>query len=409
MSKTIRKSTVALILAAGMLAPAAVRSEQNSPGTHILTFQESVPPAERARLAAAAGVEVVKELPFIDGLLVRLPAFAPAALQLLSASPAVEGLEENAYRKWIEAAPAALSPAEPLTLETALMNTLGRIEFTPRPAKPKEQGSEVPWGIERVKAPKAWAKTQGAGVKVAVIDTGIDFKHPDIAPNYGGGVNVVEEGASPMDDNGHGTHVAGTIAAVKDNKGVVGVAPKAKVYAIKVLDKDGGGDTEGIVAGIAWAVKNKMKVINMSLGGPSSAAMTKAVKKAYDAGVTVVAAAGNDPDAPVSAPARYPQSIAVSASTKEDKLAFFSTTGPEIAVIAPGHEITSLAPGGGYAKHSGTSMACPHVAGLAALAVSLGASGPKAVRDALAAAAVPLEKLTADQQGKGMVEADRLR
>ena len=119
------------------------------------------------------------------------------------------------------------------------MNTLGRIEFTPRPAKPKEQGSEVPWGIERVKAPKAWAKTQGAGVKVAVIDTGIDFKHPDIAPNYGGGVNVVEEGASPMDDNGHGTHVAGTIAAVKDNKGVVGVA--LPVYAVKVLDKDGAG------------------------------------------------------------------------------------------------------------------------------------------------------------------------
>ena len=309
--------------------------------------------------------------------------------------------------EWIEAAPAALSPAEPLTLETALMNTLGRIEFTPRPAKPKEQGSEVPWGIERVKAPKAWAKTQGAGVKVAVIDTGIDFKHPDIAPNYGGGVNVVEEGASPMDDNGHGTHVAGTIAAVKDGKGVVGVAPKAKVYAIKVLDKDGGGDTEGIVEGIAWAVKNKMQVINMSLGGPSSAAMTKAVKKAYDAGVTVVAAAGNDPDAPVSAPARYPQSIAVSASTKEDKLAFFSTTGPEIAVIAPGHEITSLAPGGKYAKHSGTSMACPHVAGLAALAVSLGASSPKAVRDALAAAAVPLGKLT--RPGARMVEADRLR
>ena len=103
----------------------------------------------------------------------------------------------------------------------------------------------------------------------------------------------------------------------------------------------------------------------------------------------------------MSAPARYPQSIAVSASTKEDKLAFFSTTGPEIAVIAPGHEITSLAPGGKYAKHSGTSMACPHVAGLAALAVSLGASSPKAVRDALAAAAVPLGKLTADQQGRG--------
>ncbi|MBI5202485.1 MAG: S8 family serine peptidase, partial [Elusimicrobia bacterium] len=105
----------------------------------------------------------------------------------------------------------------------------------PKVDMPAQTIGEQPWGIRRVNAPAAWAKTQGAGVRVAVVDTGIDMKHPDLAANYAGGYNATGDGA-PMDDNGHGTHVAGTIAAVKDEKGVVGVAPKAKLYAVKVLD-----------------------------------------------------------------------------------------------------------------------------------------------------------------------------
>ncbi|HAH06400.1 MAG TPA: hypothetical protein DCM05_07725 [Elusimicrobia bacterium] len=368
--------------------------------TKIVTFSAGVPVSERRRVVEAAGAIVVRELPFIDGLLIKMAGLQPKAIQLVSAAPGVEALEDNAYRKWISVEMDTLPSVKDI-LDSA------RAGKTPAPEVGAAAG-EIPWGVARVKAPEAWSRTMGAGVKVAVIDTGIDCTHSDLASNCAGGFNALDEAKDPSDDHGHGTHVAGSIAAKKDGKGVVGVAPKAKLYAIKVLDGEGGGTMEGIVNGIAWAVENKMQVINMSLGGPSSAAMKKAVEKAYAAGVTIVAAAGNDPEAPVSAPAQYKQSIAVSASTIDDKLAFFSTTGPEIAVIAPGHDIVSCKMGGGTAKMSGTSMASPHVAGLAALAVSLGASTPKAVRAMLTSAAVPIEGLTQNQQGSGLVQADKM-
>ena len=136
--------------------------------------------------------------------------------------------------------------------------------------------------------------------------------------------------------------------------------------------------------------------------------LQQAVEKTVAAGVTIVAAAGNDPEAEVSAPARYPQTIAVSASTSDDGLAYFSTTGPEVDFIAPGHQVPSTWLGGGTKSLSGTSMATPHVTGLAVLAYALGATSPDKVRAMLNKAASPLSGLQANQQGAGMIQADRL-
>ncbi|MEK7720882.1 MAG: S8 family peptidase [Elusimicrobiota bacterium] len=325
----------------------------------------------------------------------------------------VTDVAEDSYIRWIEAAPASMNAIPLPSVESALnMARAGEGWETPLftgiwpGVDPTVE--EIPWGVKRVNAAGAWNYTAGQGVKVAVIDTGIDYTHPDLAANYKGGYNAIITTATPLDDHGHGTHVSGTVAAVKDLKGVVGVAPAADLYGVKVLDKNGSGQYSWIVAGIEWAVTNGMNVINMSLGGSSGTPALKQVMiKAKEAGVTVVCAAGND-SGPVGYPARYPQAIAVSASDSADKLASFSSRGPEIAVIAPGVNVYSSYKGGGFRTMSGTSMASPHVAGLAVLAIGAGTKGPDAVRAALKAAATPLPGLNPTDQGAGLVDAAKL-
>lgn len=272
-----------------------------------------------------------------------------------------------------------------------------------------DNSAEIPWGVSRVNAPGAWNFTEGAGVKVAVIDTGINYNHPDLSANYAGGYNAINPSAAPLDDQGHGTHVAGTIAAVRNGTGVAGVAPKAKLYAVKVLGSNGSGSFSAIISGIEWATKNKMNVINMSLGGGGyMTAMHNAVKAAVAANVTVVCAAGND-SGPVNYPAKYPESIAISAGDSNNQLAYFSSRGAEIEFIAPGVNIYSTSINGYYQNMSGTSMACPHVAGLAALAYSAGHRTPATVRAAFRKAASKLPVLTNEQQGAGLIDAAKLR
>jgi subtilisin len=244
-----------------------------------------------------------------------------------------------------------------------------------------------------------------------VIDTGIDCTHPDLKCDFGAGTNIVDPTAAPMDDNEHGTHVAGTIAGLGVG-GPIGVAPKATLIPVKVLDAQGSGSLSDIIKGINWAAKNRVDVINMSLGGPTgSAALARSIKQALAAGVVIVAAAGNsgpDPDT-VGFPGGYPGVIAVAASDSNDGVASFSSRGDAVAFIAPGVDITSTVPGGGTAKLSGTSMASPHVAGLAALAVERGARGADGVRAAFAAAATKLPGLARTEQGAGMIDAAKLR
>ena len=221
----------------------------------------------------------------------------------------------------------------------------------------------------------SWA----AGVKVAVIDTGITYTHPDLAANYVGGWDFVNNDADPMDDQGHGTHVAGTIAAARNGVGVVGVAPGARLYAVKVLGANGSGSYSAIIAGIDWATANDMQVTNNSYGGTGySATMELAFANAAAAGVVSVASAGNSGSCAgagdsIGYPAKYSSVIAVAAIDDTDARACFSSTGPDLELAAPGVQINSTIKTGGYgSKWNGTSMASPHVAGMAALLLGRG-------------------------------------
>jgi subtilisin family serine protease len=231
----------------------------------------------------------------------------------------------------------------------------------------------LPWNIQRVWNAKP-VSNAGNGVRVGVIDTGIDLTHPDLSGNIKGGVNLIKKGASPQDDNGHGTHVAGIIAAMDNRIGVVGVAPAAQLYAIKVLNSRGVGTLTTLIKGIEWAIDHGMHILNISIGGGTSVPgnLVAAINAAVNRGILVVAAAGNNGEANgkgnnVEVPGKIRGAIAVAALDKNNRRAPFSATGPEVAIAAPGVRILSTFKGGRYAVLSGTSQAVPHVVGAAAV------------------------------------------
>jgi subtilisin family serine protease len=249
----------------------------------------------------------------------------------------------------------------------------------------------VEWDVKAVNAPQVWATKAltGVAVKVAVIDTGMDYTHPDLKPNYKGGYNFYSGNTSPMDDNGHGTHVSGTVAAAINGSGIEGVAPHAALYALKVLGADGSGSYSNIIAALEWCVTNHMQVASMSFGSPTnSSALQSACNAAVAAGVTLVAAAGNSGNAAgtgnnVDYPALFSSVIAVSAVDQENKRPWWSSTGPKVEIAAPGVNITSDKLGGGLVVMNGTSMATPHVSGVCALIIASGVKSPAAVRQRL--------------------------
>ena len=232
------------------------------------------------------------------------------------------------------------------------------------------------WGINKINGASAWnIASSGPRIKVGVIDTGIDITHPDLAANIAGGFNAIS-GGSYTDDNGHGTHVAGIIGALDDGAGVIGVDPHADLYAIKVLDNNGSGYVSDIIEGLDWAVANNIQVVNMSLGASKGTqSFAEAIQRAHAAGIVIVAAAGNNGRGIVSYPAAYPEVIAVAATDSNDARASFSNYGPQIDVAAPGVSIYSTYFGGRYAIMSGTSMASPFTAGVAALVLSTPVTG----------------------------------
>ncbi len=269
------------------------------------------------------------------------------------------------------------------------------------------------WGVKRIGAGNVHPSNKGTGVKVAIIDTGIDYTHPDLNGNYVGGHDFVNDDADPKDDEGHGTHVAGIIAAEDNDNGVVGVAPQASLYAVKVLDSGGSGYISDVVAGIEWAIEEGAHIISMSLGTNSNyQTLRDACDQASAAGILVVAAAGNDyakrrgtEQDTVDYPARYNSVIAVGATDTTNARASWSSTGPALELAAPGVAVYSTYMGGGYATMSGTSMACPHVAGTAALIL---AANPGAnVRSVLQETADDLGASGRDKwYGFGLVDAD---
>jgi len=225
------------------------------------------------------------------------------------------------------------------------------------------------WGVQHIGSEAAHTSgNKGTGVKIAVIDTGIDYTHEDLDDNYRGGYDFVFRDNDPYDDNrfSHGTHIAGIIAAEQNGIGVVGVAPEADLYAVKVLDGGGFGLLSWIIEGIEWAVDNQMDIANLSLEGPDSQSLRDACNAAYEAGLILVAAAGNNYGREVRYPAAYDSVIAVTGTDAYDMKAYFSPVGPEVEFAAPGLDILSTV-AGGYDYLSGTSQAAPHVSGTAAL------------------------------------------
>lgn len=260
----------------------------------------------------------------------------------------------------------------------------------PPPPDPPDEGDDVPWGVDRIDADLNTG-AKGLGVTVAVLDTGIDTDHPDLAANYKGGYDFVNNDGSPEDDAGHGTHVSGIIAADDNNSGIVGVAPDAGLVAVKVLNRRGSGNLSWIIAGIDWVIANKdaygIEVANMSFGGyGTSDALHAAIQNLYNAGVTIAVSAGNDSmDASYFIPAGYDEVICISAIDSNDNFAYFSNWGETIELTAPGVSINSCWLRGGYKAMSGTSMSAPHVAGAAALWLDDHSGTPQQVMEALIA------------------------
>lgn len=209
---------------------------------------------------------------------------------------------------------------------------------------------ERPWGIDAVKAPEAWETTKGEGVRVLVLDTGLDKSHEDLAGRFEAGRNFAREvkpGAPYpyFDENGHGTHVAGTVLADGQNSGLVGVAPEARLLAGRVCDR--GCSSIAIVEGVNWGVEQKVDVINMSLGGLFSSAQERvAYERAEQAGVVIVAASGNSGFGRVSYPAAIASIVAVGAINSDLEKADFSQWGPQLDIMAPGVDVNSSVPEG---------------------------------------------------------------
>jgi PKD repeat protein len=278
------------------------------------------------------------------------------------------------------------------------------------------------WGVERIGAGTVHAGgNKGAGVKVAIIDSGIDYTHPDLNANYVDGYDFVNGDDDPMDDHGHGTHCSGIVAAEDNGTGAVGVAPDADLYGLKVLAANGSGSYSNVIAALNWCVfgpdgapdtgdEPGIQVTSNSYGssGYPGSMVELAFNRAEAAGIINVCAAGNSGNSAGTGdnmiyPARFDSCIAVAATTISDVRASFSSTGQQMELAAPGAGIYSTVPGGGYQSWSGTSMACPHVSGVVALMIKAGVAD---IRTTLTTTADDLGAPGWDPQyGYGLVNA----
>ena len=305
-----------------------------------------------------------------DGAVTRGNATAEANRAAQAAGGQLKHVYKNALRGFsVNAAPQAVANMQRLNPAIAYCEQDQVVTTVQRGKKPKDggggsqPGQETPWGITRVNGGAA-----GSFATAWIIDSGIDLDHPDLNVDTARSASFVRGSAD--DQNGHGTHVAGTVAALDNNIGVIGVAPGAPVVSVRVLDRRGSGSNSGVIAGVDYVAANGKPgdVANMSLGGGISSALDQAVINASAGGVRFVLAAGNSSaDANTSSPARAngPNIYTISAFSNGDRFASFSNYGnPPVDFAEPGVSITSTWLSGGYNTISGTSMAAPHFAGI---------------------------------------------
>lgn len=334
-----------IFLCALVLAAIQTGSAQNyRHGEVIVKFRDSSP-FRAAQVASLPGARLAQEN-------------ASLGVGLVSLSGSVDVRRAVAYYRSLP------------NVEFAEPNFIARASHVPNDPSYSQQ-----YGLGKMNCPAAWDLTTGdPGVVIAIVDTGVQLNHPDLAAKIVPGYDFVNGDTSADDDEGHGTHCAGIAAAITNNGvGIAGVGYHCKIMPVKVLDSQGSGSYSDVADGITWAADNGAKVISLSLGGPSaSATLEAAINYAWNRGAVVVAAAGNSNTSAPAYPAYYANAIAVGSTDQADQRSPFSNFGNWVDVAAPGSQIYSTYVGGGYQTLSGTSMACPGVAGLAGLAWSHG-------------------------------------
>ncbi len=329
---------------------------------------------------------------------------APAVTKLRTGTPA-QAAELAAY---LDAQPGAVAaPTARMVATGAATRAAAALTTNPEPMAPEQ------WNLPMVGAPAAWRTTRGAGVVVAVVDTGVDATQPDLVDQVLPEVDLLPAVTPDVVDTGHGTTVASLIAARIDGQGMAGVAPEATILPVAALDPAGFGDSATVARGIIAAADAGARVINLSLGGPvRDPVLDRAAVYAHKKGAILVAAAGNSFQFgnEVQYPAASPYVVAVAAVDRRGNPAAFSNTGSHIDIAGPGVDVLAAAPEEGFGLASGTSFAAPHVSGTLALVLS---ANPRLT----ASAAISLVQLTAkddargngrdNQLGQGLVRADR--
>ncbi|HEY2493698.1 MAG TPA: S8 family serine peptidase [Paenibacillus sp.] len=362
----------------------SVYAETSEPGltnstVNLSPFAEMRKQQYNQDLAQKVNLYHVKDLESANALYMELH---PEEVNQLLANPMVAAVEEDK------------------AIQIAEEKALTQVEEQPI----KESSQTIPWGIHSTGS-YITRQAEGSGerrIKVAVFDTGIS-SHPDL--NIAGGVSYVDTSPGYADDKGHGTHIAGTIAALDNSFGVVGAAPDAEIYAVKVADSSGDGYTSSVIQGIEWAIDHDINIINMSfVSAQYSELLHKAIRKANSAGIIIVAAAGNNGSGEdtLQYPAKYPEVVAVGAIESSHHRTDFSATGDELDLVAPGFGVMSTTMNGGYGVSSGTSNAAAHVTGAAALlwAHHPSLSGQQVI-EKLYVTATPLD--TSHESGHGII------
>lgn len=343
-----------------------------------------------------AGVQNIRPLPLINGVLCTLPE--EKTVTMLASNAYIHSVEENSVVRLL-----------PFFNENH--HKLNEPPIKTNTTKFEKGRQLIPWGIGRIGANLVWEQSRGKEVKIAIIDTGVDFFHPDLADNVRTGINLLKPQLLAGDDHGHGTHVAGIIAAVDNDAGVVGIASDANLYPVKVLNHRGEGYLADVIRALDWCVKQRMDIINMSFGvNRKSQALHIAVNRAVQAGCIVVAAAGNHGggNKTVDYPAAYSEVIAVGAADEYDNIAWFSSRGPEVNLVAPGTRVLSTSTGSRYLRHDGTSMAAAHVSGaIAILLKALKRSKKETVLKYITKSAEVLPRFSYEEQGAGLLRIDR--